>query len=105
MKTTGMRALAWAGVIAFALSAWAGQARTVKSRVAPVYPEIAKRMKISGVVKLDVTVDANGKVTDVTTVSGNHTLSSAAEDAVRKWKFATADQPSTESIELKFDLN
>ena len=31
----------------------------------PVYPEIAKRMHISGKVELQVTVDAQGKVKDV----------------------------------------
>jgi TonB family protein len=78
--------------------------RAIKSRVAPVYPEIAKRMKVSGVVKLDVTVDAEGKVTDVKEVSGNHTLSIAAEEAVRKWRFAPGPGVSTVSVELNFNL-
>jgi len=32
--------------------------RAVKSRVSPAYPEIVKRMKIGGAVKLEATVDA-----------------------------------------------
>ena len=81
------QAAAFAALIAMALPAHAADDRAVKQRVAPVYPEIAKRMKIGGEVKLQATVDANGKVTDVKTLSGNHMLSVAAEDAVRKWKF------------------
>jgi len=37
------------------LSGRAADERAVKSRVAPVYPEIAKRMRIRRVVKLEVT--------------------------------------------------
>lgn len=81
------QAAALALLISFALPARAADDRAVKQRVAPVYPEIAKRMKISGEVKLQATVDATGKVTDVKTLSGNHMLSVAAEDAVRKWRF------------------
>src|SRR5579872_250896 len=88
----------------FSLYARATDERAVRSRVAPVYPEIAKRMKISGAVKLKVTVDADGKVTDVENVSGNHTLSVAAEDAVRRWKFAPGTGSSNVTVELNFEL-
>lgn len=71
----------------YPLHAGAADERAVRTRVAPLYREIAKRMKISGAVKLKVTIDADGKVTDVENVSGNHTLSVAAEDAVRRWRF------------------
>jgi TonB family protein len=100
-----LRATAVALVLALGLP-FCGRAeeRAVKSRVAPVYPEIAKRMKVSGPVKLDVTVDADGKVTDVKEVSGNHTLSIAAQEAVRKWKFAPGPGVSTVSVELNFNL-
>lgn len=99
-----LRAGAMACALSLALTAYAAEQRAVKTRVAPVYPEIAKRMRIMGVVKLDATVDADGKVTDVKTVSGFRVLSTAAEDAVRKWRFAAAPASSTESLEIKFDL-
>ena len=79
--------------------------RAVKSRVSPVYPEIAKRMRVTGTVKLEVTVDAAGMVKDVKTVSGNHMLSTAAEEAVRKWRFVPGDGPSTVNLDIRFDLN
>lgn len=79
--------------------------RAVKQRVAPVYPEIAKRMGITGVVEVQATVAANGKVTAVKTVSGNHMLASAAEDAVQRWKFVPADSQSTVNVDLNFTLN
>lgn len=79
--------------------------RAVKMRVAPVYPEIAKRMRVTGMVRLDVTVDAAGKVTDVKAVSGNNVLAEAAQEAVRKWRFAPGDGTSTVSVNVDFNLN
>ena len=91
-------------MIALAIPARAADERAVKSRVAPMYPEIAKRMKIGGVVKVEATVDPDGKVSDVKTLSGNHLLQSAAEDAVRKWKFAPGPAASFVDIDLNFAL-
>lgn len=78
--------------------------RAVKSRVAPIYPELAKRMRISGVVNVDATVDAAGKVTDVKATSGNRLLSSAAEDAVRKWKFTSGVGTAVVHVAINFEL-
>ena len=75
-----------------ALPAIAGDTRAIKSRVAPVYPEIAKRLKISGEVKLEALVDAQGKVKSVKAVSGNHMLGEAAEEAVKGWRFETGSR-------------
>jgi TonB family protein len=78
--------------------------RAVKSRVSPVYPELAKRMKISGTVSVQVTVDAEGKVTDAKATNGNRLLAGAAEDAVRKWKFAPGDGVSVVNVEINFQM-
>jgi TonB family protein len=97
-----LQAGALALVMALAVSARAAEERAVQSRVAPVYPEIAKRLKIAGVVKVEVTVDAAGRVKDVKTLSGNHMLAAAAEDAVRGWKFAPGAGISTVQLEINF---
>lgn len=90
--------------VAMALPAKAADERAVKSRVAPTYPEIAKRMRITGTVRVEATVDAEGKVTAVKTLSGNRTLATAAEDAVSKWKFVAAAGSSTVDVDLNFNL-
>jgi TonB family protein len=90
-------------LLALALPAHAAD-RAVKSRVPPAYPEMAKRMKISGAVKLQVTVDASGSVTDVKPLDGNRMLTPAAEDAVRKWKFESGDGAATMEVEVRFAL-
>jgi len=99
------RAAALALLLAMAIPARAADERGVKSRVAPVYPEIARRMRISGVVTVQATVDPDGKVTDAKAVSGNRALSPAAEDAVRKWRFVPADATSTVTVEITFALS
>ncbi len=99
-----MQAAALALVVMLAIPAGAADLRAVKSRVSPVYPEIAKRMRIEGEVRLEVTVDAEGKVTDVKTVSGNRVLGTAAEDAVRKWRFEPGSGVSTVNVALTFAL-
>jgi TonB family protein len=78
--------------------------RAVKSRVAPVYPELAKRMRISGVVNVDATVDADGKVTDAKATTGNRLLESAAEDAVRKWKFEAGSGTDVVHVAINFQM-
>lgn len=100
----GFQAAALALAACLALPAHAGDDRAVKSRIAPVYPEIAKRMHIVGEVKLEAVVDADGKVKDVKAVSGNRILGEAAEDAVRKWKFDSGSGEATVTVAVNFAL-
>ncbi len=97
-------ALALALLAALAIPASAADSRGVKMRVAPVYPEMAKRLKISGEVRVEVTVDPAGKVTEVKKLSGNGMLSVAADEAVRKWKFEPGPDTSTVDVTLNFAL-
>ena len=77
--------------------------RKVKSKVSPSYPEIARKMNLSGVVKLEVTVLPNGMVKDTKVIGGNPILVNAAIDAVKKWRFEPANDESTGVVEFKFD--
>jgi TonB family protein len=77
--------------------------RKVITRIAPVYPELAKRMHVSGVVKLEVVIRANGNVKSTKVVGGNPVLIQAATDAIDKWKFEAAAAETTEVIQLTFE--
>ncbi|MBS1853219.1 MAG: energy transducer TonB [Acidobacteria bacterium] len=103
----------WLSLAAFGLAlvlapsspAWGQQeelSRKVKSRVNPVYPEIARRMSITGVVKVEVIVAPNGNVKTTKIVGGHPVLATAAVDAVKKWKFEPASAESTGIVEFKF---
>jgi TonB family protein len=76
--------------------------RKVKSKVSPTYPEIARRMNISGTVKLVVVVTPNGSVKTTKVLGGHPLLVSAAEDAVKKWKFETAPAEDSGVVEFTF---
>ena len=57
-------------------------------RVEPVYPDLAKRARVQGVVLLQVTVDETGNVTDLKIIRGHPLLNQAAVDAVKQWKYS-----------------
>jgi TonB family protein len=76
--------------------------RKVKSKVAPVYPDIARRMNISGTVKMVVVVSPNGAVKSTKVVGGHPLLVTSAVEALKKWKFEPASEESTGMVEFKF---
>ncbi len=76
--------------------------RKAKSKVAPVYPELARRMNIAGVVRIQITVAANGSVKEATLVGGHPVLANAALDAVRRWRYEAAPAESTGIVVFRF---
>jgi protein TonB len=108
--TTGMLAAAsllLASPLLLSTSALAQQqdelTRKVKSKVAPVYPDVARRMSIAGVVKIAVVVAPNGNLKSTKIVGGHPLLVNAALDALKKWKFEPASEESTGVVEFKFE--
>ena len=77
--------------------------RRAKSRVDPVYPELARKMNITGTVKIEVVVAPNGTVKTARIVGGHPVLASAALDAAKKWRFEPAPAESTGIIDFKFE--
>jgi TonB family protein len=56
-------------------------------KVDPVYPELAKRVHLSGDVHLEAFIDEEGNVTEVKILDGNQLFCDAAVEAVRQWKY------------------
>ncbi len=59
----------------------------VQLRVEPEYPEAARQQHIQGPVVLEAKVGKDGVVQQLTVISGNSTLATAASDAVLQWRF------------------
>ena len=76
--------------------------RKVKSKTAPAYPELAKRMAVAGKVKIEVIITPDGKVRSTRVVGGHPLLVQACQDAVKEWKFFPAPEESTQVIEFDF---
>jgi TonB family protein len=77
--------------------------RKVTSRVMPEYPDMARRMSLRGIVKVDVVVGNSGAVKSVEVKGGHPILAQAAISAVRKWRWEPASHETHEPIEVRFD--
>ena len=77
--------------------------RRAKTKVQPVYPELAHKMNITGTVKIEVVVAPNGTVKEARIVGGHPVLANAALDAARKWRFEPAPGESSGIIDFKFE--
>lgn len=77
--------------------------RKVVWRVAPKYPDLAKKMNIHGTVRVEAIVRPNGSVKSTRVLGGNPVLVDAAVDAVEKWRFASSQGDTTEVVQLVFD--
>ncbi len=76
--------------------------RKPKTKVAAVYPDVARRMGVSGTVKLSVVVAPNGTVKSSKVIGGHPVLVNAAMDAMKQWKFESAPTESSGIVEFKF---
>jgi TonB family protein len=77
--------------------------RRAKSKVLPVYPDLARKMNLTGTVKVEVLVAANGTVKDAKVVGGHPVLATAALDAVKKWRFEPASLETSGIVDFKFE--
>jgi TonB family protein len=66
------------------------QAARLEKRVEPDYPMVAREHHIQGSVRLMVRIGSDGKVQEVTRISGHPLLMGAAIDAVKKWEYKPA---------------
>ena len=64
------------------------QAAKLINKVQPVYPDVAREERLGGTVRLHAIIATDGSVRILRVVSGRCSLSRAAVDAVRKWRYA-----------------
>jgi TonB family protein len=77
--------------------------RKVRSKVVPAYPDIARSAHITGKVKIEATIAADGHVTSTKVVGGSPVLVNVAVEALDKWRFEASSSDTTEIIEFQFD--
>jgi TonB family protein len=76
-------------------------------KVAPVYPPMAKNMRVAGIVRVDVVLDEQGSVLSAQ-AQGPEVLKRAAMDAVKQWKFKPIvkdGQPTKASGFINFNFS
>jgi len=79
-------------------------------RVEPVYPPLAKAMRIQGTVRLAAVIDDDGTVAGLKLISGHPLLVQAAMDAVKQWRYRPAERNGKTvraviSVAVGFDLS
>jgi len=76
--------------------------RKVKNAVKPEYPQVARQMRVTGTVRLEATVAADGKVRDTKVLGGSPLLVQEAVTAVKKWKYEEGAKETVETVEVVF---
>jgi TonB family protein len=79
--------------------------RKVKTKTAPLYPELARRMNVGGKVKIEVVITPDGRVKSTRVIGGHPLLVQACQDAVKEWKFTPAPEETTQVVEFEFHTN
>jgi TonB family protein len=77
--------------------------RQPTSRVSPQYPELAKKMKVTGAVRLELTIASDGTVRFVRALGGHPLLVEAATAAVKKWRYKPGTGESITVVQFHFD--
>jgi TonB family protein len=76
--------------------------RKVLARAAPSYPELGKRMHLSGKVRLELVITPGGSVKSAKLLGGNPVFEKSAIDAAKQWRFETAEKETKAVILLEF---
>ncbi len=91
------------GLSILTLTAAGEDRRKVKGvKVEPRYPEVAKRFRLSGTVKIEVTITPAGTVKSTKVIGGHPVLAEAALDAVKRWKYEAANEETVQVESVAF---
>ena len=92
----------FAASLAFAQTVVEEGKRKVKTKIAPMVPELARRMNITGKVKIEVVIAPDGHVKTSRALGGHPVLVQSSLDAVKDWKFEPAPEETTQIVEFDF---
>ena len=99
----GAAIIALAGTLATGQQAEEGKRKT-KTKVNPAYPDLARRLNVSGKVKIEIVIAPDGHVKSSHALGGHPVLVQPCLDAVRDWRFETGPEETTQVIEFTFSL-
>jgi TonB family protein len=97
-----MYAVLLMGMCLTGLNTVAQENRKAISNPAPVYPETAKRMLLSGVVKVQVVVGADGQIKETKIIGGHPVFVNVVQETLKKWKYAPSSGETTMQLEFNF---
>ena len=78
------------------------EARKAIVKPAPEYPELARRLRLTGTVKMEVVIAPNGQVKNTKVIGGHPVLVAAVSSALQKWKFSPGSVETSQTLEFDF---
>jgi hypothetical protein len=84
--------------------AGAEETRRLRSGDPPEYSELAKKLNLRGIARVQVTVAPDGSVKEVKELGGNPLLLAALTSAVKKWKYEAMDKTSVVEVKFAFPI-
>ncbi len=76
--------------------------RKLKTKTTATYPDLARRMNISGKVRIEVVIAPDGRVRSAKALGGHPILVQTCLDTVRDWKYEPAGEETTQIVEFEF---
>jgi TonB family protein len=76
--------------------------RKAKVKVNPQFSELARKMNLSGKVRVEVVIAPDGHVKSTRAIGGHPLLVQSCVDALRDWKFESAPEETTQIVEFEF---
>jgi TonB family protein len=76
--------------------------RKIKTQVTPVYPELARKMNVSGAVKVEIVITPTGTVKSAKALGGHPLLIEPSVEAAKKCKFEAGSGESTQIMTFNF---
>ena len=90
-------------VLSLAGTAVYGQeARKAIVKFTPEYPDLARRMHLTGTVKMEVVIAPNGQVKYTKVIGGHPVLVAAVSSALQRWKFSPGSAETSQTVEFDF---
>jgi TonB family protein len=76
--------------------------RKVKFKPDPEYPILARRLSLSGKVKIEIVIAADGHVKSTRALGGHPLLVQSCLDVIRAWRYEPSPTETTEVVEFNF---
>ena len=76
--------------------------RKIKTKVVPVEPELARKLKLVAIVKVQVTIAPNGAVQQAKALGGHPLLIAPSVDAAKQFRYEPGDSTTTAVIEFHY---
>lgn len=94
-------------VMGLSMLAFPVSGQEIRKRISspqPIYPELARRINLSGVVKIELIVGPDGEIKESKVLGGHPLLADAALTTLRNWKYERSKTETKLEVEFKFHM-